>query len=224
MTEGRVESAMAKPASRAAERFIDATVRIVAGQIRKNCKDLGRNDEDVNAVDIQAENLTLDSEWVPGRGFAVELPDNWTRSGDPHRFTASPAEVADKMKKRKGTLTMTDRRPGKGAAPAAPEKPTKKNPGQTVFNYVFTTLIGAFGVLSIGGYFAGFEELKGPAILFGWIFSGVALLCLLAFYNDDHGSRWAATVGRFGLTTIAIGTIWIVGAVVFGVDILAWAD
>jgi len=102
MTEDRVESAMAKPASRAAERFIDATVRIVAGQIRKNCKDLGRNDEDVNAVDIQAENLTLDSERVPGRGFAVELPGNWTPSGDPHMFTVSPAEIADEMKKRKG--------------------------------------------------------------------------------------------------------------------------
>jgi len=98
MTEGRVESAMAKPASRAAERCIDAAVRIVARQIRKNCKDIGSNDENVHAVDIQAENLALDSEWVPGRGFEVEIPAQWTRSGDPHRFTASPAEIADEMK------------------------------------------------------------------------------------------------------------------------------
>jgi len=122
---------------------------------------------------------------------------------------------------------MTDTRPGKAAAPAAAEdaKETSEKDGSFVLTLPLgLTIVGLVGVLVMGLFFAGYDELAGPAILFGWLFGIALVICALGFYNDQPGNRWAMTVAGFWLTTIAIGTLQLVAMIGFGVDLFAWAD
>jgi len=116
---------------------------------------------------------------------------------------------------------MTDRRPGKGAAPAdskETKKPAEEGGGRST--YVILLALLAFGVLSIYGGFAGWEWAGPFAVLFGWIFAIVVVVVGVAFFGEDDGTRWRVFVAGFWLTLLGIGTIQFLFAVLFGMNIL----